>query len=438
MNYRNHIFRVTVFTVVFATFPAGCQQKDAVSTDVTDSTGDNTHATAPDITATDSDTIEINGSDADLFSDSDTDSDSDSDTDSDADTDSDTDSDSDTDTDTNADTDTVSDSDSNTDMDTDTDADTESDSDSDSETDSEPVDYPDLPRFVGNTTTGSPAMLDINGLIFSDYWDQVTPENVGKLGSVYSRFPGEANWSALDAVYAYTEDHHIIFKEHTFIWGAGAPANSSTVGEAEIREWMTSFCTRFPNTRLIDVVNEPPPHTTPVFANNIGGGTNTTWEWISNSFRWARDACPDAVLILNDYNNIEWTSENQHTIDIVRTIRAAGAPIDAIGVQAHDLDHEGVSSTTVQHLMDKLHNDTGLPLYITEFDISRSDDDEQLALYQTYFSMLYQTEYVRGITIWGWILGRTWSLAQESGLVREDQPRPAMTWLMNELQRPVP
>ena len=30
----------------------------------------------------------------------------------------------------------------------------------------------------------------------------------------------------------------------------------------------------------------------------------------------------------------------------------------------------------------ELHNDTDLPVFITEYDISTTDDDEQLALYQ--------------------------------------------------------
>ena len=255
---------------------------------------------------------------------------------------------------------------------------------------------------------------------------------------MYPQFPGEPDWTTLDAIYSYTEDHHIIFKEHAFIWGSASPAGAQSIGEDQIRDWMSSLCHRYPNTRLIDVVNEPPPHTTPSFVNNIGGGTDTTWQWITNAFLWARDACPDAVLILNDYNNIEWTTDNQHTIDIVTTIQAAGAPIDAIGVQAHDLDHASVTVKTAQTLMDRLHAETGLPIYITELDLSNDDDAAQLALYETVFPMLWKTEYVHGITIWGWIYGQTWSLAPDSGLVRNGEPRSAMTWLMTRLQRPVP
>jgi hypothetical protein len=46
------------------------------------------------------------------------------------------------------------------------------------------------------------------------------------------------------------------------------------------------------------------------------------------------------------------------------------------------------------------------------------------------------TEWIHGITVWGWIQGKTW--VPNSGLIRDGSPRSAMTWLMNELGRPVP
>jgi endo-1,4-beta-xylanase len=198
---------------------------------------------------------------------------------------------------------------------------------------------------------------------------------------------------------------------------------------------MQSFCNRYPQTRLIDVVNEPPPHTTPSYANAIGGGTNGNWQWIVNAFTWARQYCPNAILIFNDYNNIEYGDQNQHFIDIVTTIKAAGAPIDAVGAQAHGLSG-GVTATTMRNLLTKLHNDTGLPVYITEYDIDIVDDQGQLDRYQQHFPFFLQTEWIHGVTIWGWIHGATW--VPNSGLIRNGQPRPAMTWLMQQLGRPAP
>jgi endo-1,4-beta-xylanase len=294
-----------------------------------------------------------------------------------------------------------------------------------------PVVQVPLPKFVGNITTGN--SVDTNGFIFSDHWDQITPENAGKWGSVQNNAQSARNWAALDAIYDYTEQKGIIFKEHTFVWGAQQPTGNLT--QADVQSWMQEFCTRYPNTRLIDVVNEPPPHTEPSYADAIGGGTDGDWQWISNAFTWAREACPNAILILNDYNNIEIGNQNQHFIDIARAVQASGAPIDALGAQAHGLNGANSAANMIS-LLTKMHDDTGLPVYITEYDINQNDDAAQLARFQEHFSFFLDTEWVRGMTIWGWIFGRTW--VASSGLIRDTAPRPAMVWLMGELGRPVP
>jgi len=294
----------------------------------------------------------------------------------------------------------------------------------------------DGPQFVGNITTGFQNGMDQGARKFATYWDQVTPENAGKWGSVQSNAGAAFNWSALDAIYDYAEKNKILFKQHTFVWGSQQPGG--TINQEAVQKWMTEFCTRYPNTKLIDVVNEPPPHTTPGYANNIGGGTNGDWKWVANAFTWARAACPNAILILNDYNNIEWSNDNAHFIDIVKKVQAQNAPIDAIGAQAHDLDNGQVSLATVTKLLGSLNSQTGLPVYITEMDIDTTDDAKQLSLYQQYLPLFMGSKYVKGITIWGWIYGQTWSQAPNSGLIKSGSPRPAMTYLMQQLSRPAP
>jgi endo-1,4-beta-xylanase len=241
------------------------------------------------------------------------------------------------------------------------------------------------------------------------------------------------DWTRLDPIYDYAQKNNIIFKQHVFVWGSQQP--SGTLTEADVKKWMSEFCKRYPKTALIDVVNEPPPHTTPSYANAIGGGTNGDWKWIINAFTWAREACPNAILILNDYNNIEYADQNQHFIDIAKKVKAAGAPLDALGVQAHGLAGN-VSTNTMKMLITKMHEDTGLPVYVTEYDIGTADDAQQLAKYQEHMGFFLDTDWIPGVTLWGWIDGQTW--VKNTGLIKNGQPRPAMTWLMQELGRPAP
>ena len=147
----------------------------------------------------------------------------------------------------------------------------------------------------------------------------------------------------------------------------------------------------------------------------------------------ARQHCGDAVLILNDYNNLEYADQQTHFIDIVKDIKANGAPIDAVGCQAHGL--KGKSAATVQASIDTVAAGTGLPIYITEYDIGDTDE-AQLTNFQVHIPVFLNTASVKGITVWGWINGKTW--ISNSGLVNGTTPRPAMTWLMEQLKRPVP
>jgi endo-1,4-beta-xylanase len=289
---------------------------------------------------------------------------------------------------------------------------------------------PPLGKFFGNITTGN--SVDTGGMKFAKYWDQITPENSGKWGSVQGSATGSFNWSALDAIYSYTETNHIIFKEHCFVWGSQQPSGTPT--QAQVENWMKSFCERYPNTRLIDVVNEPPPHTTPNYTANLGAGESGTYGWITKAFKLARQHCPNAVLILNDYNNIEYSDQENHIIDIVKQIKAAGAPIDAVGAQSHGL--RTMSASQLQKNLDTMSSGTGLPIYITEYDIGEANDATQLATYKAQIPIFRNTAAVKGVTIWGWINGRTW--VANTGLVNGTTPRSAMTWLMGELGRPVP
>jgi endo-1,4-beta-xylanase len=201
-----------------------------------------------------------------------------------------------------------------------------------------------------------------------------------------------------------------------------------------VENWIKSFCQRFPNTKLIDVVNEPPPHTTPSYTANLGAGEGGKWPWIVKAFKLARQHCGSATLILNDYNNIEYGDQEQHFIDIVKDIKASGAPIDAVGCQSHAL--KGRSTSQVQANIDKMTKDTGLPVYITEYDIGEVSDTAQLTDFKNHFQVFLNTPAVKGITVWGWINGSTW--VDNTGIVNGTSPRPAMTWLMQQLKRPVP
>jgi endo-1,4-beta-xylanase len=282
-------------------------------------------------------------------------------------------------------------------------------------------------KFVGNITTRGQVRND-----FAKYWNQITPENEGKWDSV-EHTQGRYNWGPLDAIYKYANDNNIIFKQHTFVWGGQQPpwVKSSDV-KASVRAWMKAFCERYPKTKIIDVVNEPPPHTRPDYADGMGGDGATGYDWIVNAFKWAREFCPNAILLLNDYNNIEYGNDTTNTINIVKKIKAAGAPVDGVGCQAHATS--GISADNLKRALDKIATETGLPVYVTEFDLAIADDNQQKAKMQEHMTMFMNNPNVKGVTLWGYVVGATW--VNNSGLIQDNGTfRPSMTWLMGFLMR---
>ncbi|WP_437825603.1 endo-1,4-beta-xylanase [Sorangium sp. So ce1153] len=284
-------------------------------------------------------------------------------------------------------------------------------------------------KFVGNITTGGTVRSDL-----ARYWNQLSPENEGKWGSVEPT-RDVMNWAGMDRVRNYARENGIPYKGHTLVWGAQQPGwiggLSQSEQRAEVEEWIQAFCQRYPDVAIIDVVNEPPPHTTPAYMNALGGAGSSGYDWIVQAFKWARQYCPNAKLLLNDYNNIEYSGDNQNTINIVNRIRAAGAPIDGIGAQAHAAF--SMPTSTVKGFLDRLAA-TGLPVYITEYDIALANDTQQLNVMQSQFPMFYEHPSVRGVTLWGYITGQTW-VANTGLMSSSGQMRPAMSWLMNYLGR---
>jgi endo-1,4-beta-xylanase len=285
-------------------------------------------------------------------------------------------------------------------------------------------------KFAGNITTQGQVRSD-----FINFWDQITPENEGKWGSCEpSR--NQMNWTGMDRVRDYARQHGIRYKHHTFVWGAQQPGWISGLPEneqrAEVEEWIRLFCERYPDVALIDVVNEPPPHTTPPYMNALGGAGSSGYDWIVQAFRWARQYCPNAILILNDYNTIELQGDNNHIIDIANRIKAAGAPIDAVGAQAHGTAN--LTAMAVETFINRIASMTGLPVYITEYDLNIADDTRQRDVMQSQFTMFWNNPNVKGITLWGYVSGATW--LPNTGLMSSGgQQRPAMVWLMDFLGR---
>lgn len=290
-------------------------------------------------------------------------------------------------------------------------------------------------KFLGNITTGWNSDMDTDGFIFADYWNQVTPENATKWGSVEGDRQGKFNWGGADKAAKYAKEHGFPFKFHTLVWGSQYPNwmnNLSTEKQYEaIVEWMDEAKKHYPDLPVIDVVNEAiSSHAPAPYKAALGGDGKTGYDWIIKAFQMAHERWPDAILVYNDYNTFQWNTDQ--FIALVRTIRDAGAPVDAYGCQSHDLT--GCSANTLKASMKKLQDALKMPMYVTEYDIGTANDNDQLKDYKAQIPLLWEADYCAGITLWGWIYGKTWTTDGNSGLIKNKKERPAMEWLREYMQ----
>jgi endo-1,4-beta-xylanase len=269
-------------------------------------------------------------------------------------------------------------------------------------------------------------------LKFSTYWNQLTPENAGKWASVEGT-RGQMNWSQLDAMYNYCKSKGYPFKEHCFVWGAQQPSWLSSLSAAdqaaEVEDWIRQYGQRYPNTDYIDVVNEM-FHNTPVYKDAIGGNGSTGWDWVVWAFQKARQYCPNAKLLINEYNVIEGYTAVSDYANLANILKASGL-IDGIGVQCHGL--ESTNLTDVTNRLNQLGSSTGLPIYVSELDLDfGTDETAQSNRYAQLFPVLYENANVAGITLWGYIEGHHWR-ANAWILHADGTERPALTWMKNYL-----
>jgi endo-1,4-beta-xylanase len=279
-------------------------------------------------------------------------------------------------------------------------------------------------KFLGNIMTARQDEL------FHLYWNQITPEDAGKWGSVEAQRDVMV-WTVLDMIFDYARAHGMPVKQHAFVWGqqeprwvAGLPPEEQ---RQEVDEWMRLFSERYDDVAMIDVVNEP-LHAPPSYKDAIGGDGETGWEWVVWSFERARAYFPEAILLIYEVNILCCADNRARYSELIEILQERDL-IDGVGVQAHGL--ERVDSDVIQTNLDALA-ELGLPIYVSELDLEAADDEVQLEYYQRVFPLLWEHEAVAGVTLWGYRAGQMWK--PNAYLVDWfDEERPALRWLREYL-----
>ena len=301
-------------------------------------------------------------------------------------------------------------------------------------------------KFLGNIPVDGEVPSD-----FAKYWNQITPE-YECLWVQIEATRGEFDFSKCDAIYNWAKENGVLFKFNTLVWGSRYPGWVSQLNVEETKDaitaWFDAVAEHYPDLEMIDVVTEAGRSATNqyhsgfgrgnLFIDALGGDNDGDYNFVTTAFKMARERWPKAILIYNDYNTFQW--QRDVGINLINTIKKNGAPVDGYGMQGHDLMATGSSPTNclnfniLKKYLQEIIDSTQIPLFITEYDIATLDDEIQKRCYSEQIPLFMEEEHIAGITLWGYIYGKTWAScnAREqgcSGIIRDGIDRPAMTWL---------
>ena len=200
----------------------------------------------------------------------------------------------------------------------------------------------------------------------------VTTENALKFGPVHPG-PDRYDFEDSDAIVDFALNNNMAIRGHTLIWHNQQPewltGREWQRNEllAELEDHIDTVVGRYKGKIFAwDVVNEAV----------IGDGSyrDTFWyqnigeEYISEAFRMAHEADPDALLFYNDYGAEGMNTKSEAVYNLAQTLLDQDVPIHGVGLQMHiATDNYPDPDSVVKNI--KRLTDLGLQVHITEMDV---------------------------------------------------------------------
>ncbi len=301
--------------------------------------------------------------------------------------------------------------------------------------------------------TSDTEYLDLMGREFN----QVEAENATKFGPIH---PAEDsyNFAPVDTMVEYAAAHKMRVRGHVFVWHNQNPKWITDGGlspeqlAAALQKHIATVGGRYRGKIFAwDVVNEAfldnGSLRDTVWLNKPGIGLNGT-KYMEKSFRWAREADPDAKLFYNDYSAEGVNAKSDAIYEMAKDFKKRGVPIDGIGLQAHLRLSAAGNLASIEANIKRI-TELGLQVHITELDVripvdasgkaSESDIEAQAKLYGAVASICLKYPLCTSIQTWGFTDKYSWIPRTYPGfgaallLDRAFQPKPAYKALLDAL-----
>jgi len=200
-------------------------------------------------------------------------------------------------------------------------------------------------------------------------FNAITPENVMKCEVINPQWD-VYNFDLADKFVEYGRQHHMQVIAHNLIWHSQvAPFVHKIKSADSLQQFMvnhiTTIASRYDGkVKGWDVVNEA--------LNEDGTMRKSTFQqllgddYVVKAFELAQKSSPHSELYYNDYN-IEQPAKRAGCIALIKKIQAAGARIDAVGIQGHWL----LGQIPLKDIEESIQQFSalGIKVMITELDI---------------------------------------------------------------------
>jgi endo-1,4-beta-xylanase len=210
---------------------------------------------------------------------------------------------------------------------------------------------------------------------------QLTPEWEMKMEYIVQP-DGSFRFDAPDRIAAFARAHGMGLLGHTLIWYAQAPPAFERLDESRIgfadayRNYIHAVAGRYRGQVVgWDVVNE-------AVAEDGNGWRDSLWaqrlgafEHIALAYRTAREADPQAALLLNDYNLEYYPRKRATFLKLAERLLASGAPLTGLGTQMHVA--ADIAPGEITRMIRELAS-LGLPIHVSELDVSLTRSENKL------------------------------------------------------------
>jgi endo-1,4-beta-xylanase len=246
----------------------------------------------------------------------------------------------------------------------------------------------------------------------------------------YEPQPGQPRHDYRMKIAQWCKEKGIQTKGHPLAWTLDAgippwveglsPEKSLAALKARITDCVSHFAG---SIDAWDVVNEP-THTRP------WPGTKSTADYVEACLRWARQANPNALLIVNEYYVVQDTEGEGPFYKLIEELLRRNAPFDAVGLQAHEPRADWYPLDQVEKTL-ATYAKLGKPIHITEFTPTSSgkpisgnyrkgvwDEEAQADYAEQFFRICFGNPAVDCIVWWDLCEAKAW--LEGGGLLHKD------------------